>query len=70
LQTTPKEGRYLAIKEIRDILLISKTKGHQIAGQIRDVDEDPNAVIKLGRCVRVSEEALRRFIQRNRYPKD
>jgi hypothetical protein len=45
-------------------------KAHQIAHQIRDKDEDPNAVIKFGRCLRISKDALIRFIQRHRYPQD
>jgi hypothetical protein len=56
--------------EIRDKLSVSKTKAHQIAGEIRGNDENPDAVIRFGRCVRVSEAALMRFIQRHRYPKD
>jgi hypothetical protein len=66
----PNVKTYLTIKEIRGILSVSKTKAHQIAHQIRDEDEDPDAVIKFGRCPRVSEEALMRFIKRHRYRKD
>ena len=69
MQTTTTEGRYLTIMEIRDKLSVSKTKAHQIAGEIRGNDEDPDAVIKFGRCLRVSEDALMRFIQRHRYPR-
>jgi hypothetical protein len=44
-------------------------KAHQNAYQIRDEDEDPDAIIKFGRCLRVSENALTRFVRRNRYPR-
>ena len=59
-----------ALKDIQDKLSVSKTKANQIAHQIRDEDEDPNAVIKFGRCLRVSEDALMRFIQRHCYRTD
>jgi hypothetical protein len=61
---------WLSLKDIQDKLSVSKTKAHQIARQIRDEDEDPDAVIKFDRCLRISEDALIRFIQRHRYPKD
>ena len=61
---------WVDLKDIQDVLSVSKTKAHQIAHQIRDKDEDPNAVIKFGRCLRISKDALIRFIQRHRYPQD
>jgi hypothetical protein len=67
LELTPNEKIWLSLKDIQDKLSVSKTKAHQIAGQIRNEDEDPDAVLKLGRCVRVSKDALMRFIQRQRY---
>jgi hypothetical protein len=69
LELTTKEKVWLSLKDIQDILSVSKTKAHQIARQIRDEDENPNAVIKFGRCLRVSEGALMRFIRRHRYRK-
>jgi hypothetical protein len=70
LELTTNERIWLSLKDIQDKLSVSKTKAHQIAHQIRDQDEDPDAVIKFGRCVRVSENALLRFIQGHRYPED
>ena len=64
------EKIWLSLKDIQDKLSVSKTKAHQIAGQIRDENEDPDAVLEFGRCVRVSEDALMRYIQRHRYPRD
>ncbi len=67
MKLTTSEKIWLSRKDIQDKLSVSKTKAHQVARQIRDEDEDPDAVIKIGRCLRVSDEALMRFIQRNRY---
>jgi hypothetical protein len=70
LELTTNEKIWLNLKDIQDKLSVSKTKAHQIAHQIRDEDEDPDAVIRFGRCLRISEDALVRFIQRHRYPRD
>ena len=70
MELTSNEKTWLSLKDIQGILSVSKTKAHQIARQIRDEDEDPSAVIKFGRCLRVSKDALIRFIQRHRYQKD
>jgi hypothetical protein len=70
MELKSSEKIWVDLKYIQDILSVSKTKAHQIAHQIAEEDEDPDAVIKFGRCLRVSEEALMRFIQRHRYRKD
>jgi Helix-turn-helix domain len=70
MELTSNEKVWLSLKDIQDILSVSKTKAHQIARQIRVEDGDPDAVIKFGRCVRISKDALMRFIQRHRYPTD
>jgi hypothetical protein len=61
---------WVDLKDIQDVLSVSKTKAHQIARQIADEDEDPEAVIKFGRCLRTSKGAFMRFMQRHRYRKD
>jgi hypothetical protein len=70
LDPTTNEKIWLSRKDIQDKLSVSKTKAYQIACEIGDKDEDPDAVIKFGRCLRVSEDALMRFIQGHRYPED
>jgi hypothetical protein len=68
MQLTTNEKIWLSLKDIQDKLSVSKTTAHQISRQIADEDEDPIAVIKFGRCLRVSEDALMRFIERHSYP--
>jgi hypothetical protein len=70
LDLTTNEKIWFSRKDIQDKLSVSKTKAHQIAHQIADEDEDPDAVIKFGRCLRISADALSRFIQRHRLRTD
>ncbi len=70
MELTTNEKIWLSLKDIQDLLSVSKTKAHQIAGQIRDEDEDSDAVLKLGRCVQVSRLALMQYVQRHRYPRN
>jgi hypothetical protein len=67
MELKSSEKIWVDLKYIQDILSVSKTKSHQITCQIRDEDENPDAVIKFGRCLRVSEDAFMRFIRRHRY---
>jgi excisionase family DNA binding protein len=54
---TVKKTRWITVEEMRDRLSISKNKAYQIASS-RAIE-----TVKIGRCLRISEESLSHWLE-------
>jgi hypothetical protein len=63
---TQNKKRWVGLKHIQDVRSLSKTTVHRIV----DDDENPDALIKFGCCLRICKDALIRWIKRQRYSRD
>jgi hypothetical protein len=62
LELRSNERRWVDVKYIQATLSISKTKAHHIVQQIAEENDDPEAVIKFDRCLRIADDAFRQWI--------
>ena len=62
MELRSNERRWVDVKYIQATLSVSKTKAHHIVQQIAEENEDPEAVIKFGRCLRIADDAFRQWI--------
>jgi hypothetical protein len=69
LELRNKDRRWVDVKYIQATLSVSKTKAHHIAQQIAEENDDPEAVIKFDRCLRIAVDALRQWITDHGSPK-
>ncbi len=68
LQTEQK--RWISTKTIRERLEISRTASYEIAKEIARRSDEPDAVVKRGRMLRVRDDLVERWIVENGYKPD
>ncbi len=56
--------RWISVDEMKNRLSISKTLAYQIA------NDGSLDTVRIGRCLRISEESLKRFLESRRHAKE
>ncbi len=57
-------SRWITVDEMKNRLSISKTLAYQIA------NDGSLDTVRIGRCLRISEESLKRFLESRRHAKE
>ncbi len=57
-------ARWITVDEMKNRLSISKTLAYQIA------NDGSLDTVRIGRCLRISEESLKRFLESRRHAKE
>ena len=58
---TANEEQYVNTRYVQDRLMVSRTKAYEIVKEIEEYA--PEAVFRLGRCLRVRKDAFLRYIE-------